>query len=358
MHMAAKYEQLADILRSEVQQLVRQGGSKLATEAELSERYHMSRQTVRHALKLLEAEGLIERRQGSGSYLADRAKTNDPRQIAVITTFLDDYIFPSILHDAQNSFSQAGYTTLIFTTENKVSQEREILSKLLEQRVSAVLIEGSKTALPTPNSDLYQLLRDKGTPILFLHGIYSNLSDFPCLLDDNYAGGYQLAQYLLYKGHTKIAGIFKSDDVQGPQRYHGVVSALRDAGISIRDDSFFWYDTQDRAALVGSMGGALLDSFIGRRLADATAVVCYNDEVAHQLIRRLLAVGRAVPDDVAVVSFDNSFYSQISPVPITSLGHKTARTGKAAAALLLEILSGKPPRSVCLEWELSRRSSG
>ena len=95
--MAAKYEQLASILRSEVQQILRQGGSKLATEAELSQRYHMSRQTVRHALKLLEEENLIERRQGSGSYIRQSGRSDDVHQIAVITTFLDDYIFPSIL---------------------------------------------------------------------------------------------------------------------------------------------------------------------------------------------------------------------------------------------------------------------
>ena len=137
--MAAKYEQLASILRSEVQQILRQGGSKLATEAELSQRYHMSRQTVRHALKLLEEENLIERRQGSGSYIRQAGRADDVHQIAVITTFLDDYIFPSILHDVQSSFAEAGYSTLVFATENKVSREREILLKLLDKAVSAVL---------------------------------------------------------------------------------------------------------------------------------------------------------------------------------------------------------------------------
>ena len=87
-------------------------------------------------------------------------------------------------------------------------------------------------------------------------------------------------------------------------------------------------------------------------------MVCYNDEIAHHLIRRLLEFGRAVPGDVAVVSFDNSFYSQIGPVPITSIGHKTNRMGKAAAAMLLDMLSGGKPQSLLLEWELFLRTSG
>lgn len=355
--MAAKYEQLASILKSELQQIVRRGGTKLPTEADLAERYHMSRQTVRHALKLLESEGLIARRQGSGSFIKRLATADSVKQIAVITTFLDDYIFPSILHDAQTVFSDAGYSTLVYATENKVSRERDVLNKILEQKVSAVLIEGSKTALPTPNVDLYLQLRSRGIPVLFLHGIYSNLQDFPCLLDDNYNGGYQLSRYLLTKGHSRIAGIFKSDDVQGPQRYHGVVSALRDSNAEIRDDAFSWYDTEERAALVNHSQFDFLDNFICKRLKDATAVVCYNDEIAHFLIKRLLALGKAVPSDVAVVSFDNSFYSQIGPVPITSLGHKANRTGKTAAALLLDIIHGKEPCSLTLEWELSCRNS-
>lgn len=355
--MAAKYKQLALILKDEIQHLARQGENKLATEAVLSQRYGMSRQTVRHALQLLEDEGLIVRRQGSGSFIRTSPTTGDTQQIAVITTFLDDYIFPSILHDVQTSFSEAGYSTLVFATENKVRREREILTKLLEQNISAVLIEGSKTALPTPNSDLYHQLQAKGVPVLFLHGIYSNLESFPCLLDDNFSGGYQLVRYLLTKGHTRIAGIFKIDDIQGPQRYHGVVNALRDNDLTIGDDGFCWYDTEDRTAMVDDERYDLLDDFIRQRLKDASAVVCYNDEIAYLLIKRLLDAGRSVPDDVAVVSFDNSFYSQISPVPITSLGHKTRRTGKTAAALLLDIMNGKTPPSFKLEWELTCRGS-
>lgn len=356
--MAAKYQQLASILRSEVQQILRQGGSRLATEAELSERYHMSRQTVRHALKLLAEEHLIERRQGSGSYIRAQSRPEGTQQIAVITTFLDDYIFPSILHDVQSVFSQAGYSTLVYATENRVSREREILLTLLEKSVSAVLVEGSKTALPTPNGDLYHRLQAKQIPVLFLHGIYGNLPGFPCLQDDNYAGGYQLGQYLAEQGHSRIAGFFKSDDIQGPQRYYGLISALRDAAIPINDDAFFWYDSLDRTALTGNESGTRMDEFIRTRLGASTAVVCYNDEIAHGLIKRLTELSRSVPEEVAVVSFDNSFYSQVGPVPITSLGHRTGHTGRLAAGMLLDILSGKPVTPPPLEWTLFRRQSG
>lgn len=355
--MALKYQLLANQLREELLRSGGQMGDKLPTELELARQYQLSRQTVRHALRLLEEEGLIQRRQGSGSYATGRLPGAAPRQIAVVTSFLDDYIFPAILHDASDVFARCGYSTAVYATENRVSTEREILLRLLEEPVSGLLVEGSKTALPTPNADVYQRLRQAGMPMVFLHGAYNELDRVLCVADDNYGGGYQLARYLTGRGHREIAGIFKSDDVQGPQRYHGAVSALRDAGLSIQDSRFAWYDTEDRRRLLEEKDGRMLRDFLQQRLGDATAVICYNDEIAYHLIQALLAAGRRVPEEVAVVSFDNSYLSQISSVPITSLSHRS-RMGQTAAEQMVVLLRGETAYSKFLEWDLVRRSSG
>lgn len=360
IEVSPKYMQLADLLRGEIAKIVKEGNSRLPTEKEISISYDVSRQTVRNALEMLENEGLIARKQGSGSYVKEiKKERTDAKQIAVVTTFIDDYIFPSILHDAQSIFETNGYTTIVYATENKVEREREILLSLREKNVSAILIEGSKTALPTPNTDIFAKLKEMEIPVLFLHGAYHNLPDFPCILDDNYAGGYMLAKYLIGKGHTKIAGIFKSDDMQGPERYHGVVSAMVDSGLIINDSSFCWYDSEDRKAIINGQGADRIDRFINKRLSGSTAVVCYNDEIAYTLIKRMIEFGKKVPEDISVVSFDNSFYSQIGAVPITSLGHKNQKTGKTAAEILVSMLSkGKYEQSVKLKWDLTARASG
>lgn len=355
--MSTKYRLLADRLREELLRNNGQTGWKLPTELELSRQYQLSRQTVRHALRLLEEEGLIQRRQGSGSYSTGLLPGAAPRQIAVVTSFMDDYIFPAILHDASDVFARHGYSTAVYATENQVSAEREILLRLLGEPVSGLLVEGSKTALPTPNADLYQRLRQAGVPMVFLHGAYSELAGVPCTADDNYGGGYQLGRHLTDRGHREIAGIFKSDDVQGPQRYHGAVSAMRDAGCPIRDGRFAWYDTEDRRRLLEEKDIRLLSDFISKRLEGATAVICYNDEIAYHLIQALLAAGQRVPEDVAVVSFDNSFLSQICPVPITSLSHRS-RMGRTAAEQMIRLLRGETAHSKFLDWELITRESG
>ncbi len=354
--MAAKYRILAELLRTDY---LRDGkpGKKLPTETELMCRYHMSRQTVRRALQQLCEEGLIQRRQGSGSYIAEPERDLS-KKIAILASFQDDYIFPTILRDAQSVFAGHGISVAVYVTGNNVATEREILTELIREGISGILVEGSKTALPTPNADLYHKLQLSGTALLFLHGIYSNLTGIPCISDANYAGGYQLARYLIGKGHGAIGGIFKSDDSQGPERYHGTVSALTDAGLPILGRAFCWYDTHDRSSMVDGKDMRLLDRFLMERLTEVTALVCYNDEIANLVIRRLLTMGKQVPEDMAVVSFDNSYYCQVCPVGITSLAHKAERMGRMAAQLLINMLRGEAVQSVSLSWALVSRDSG
>ena len=131
---------------------------------------------------------------------------------------------------------------------------------------------------------------------------------------------------------------------------------MRDGGLAISDRQFFWYDTEDRRTLLEARDDRLLRTFLQERLGDATAVICYNDEMAYPLIQALLSAGKRVPEDVAVVSFDNSYYSQMGPAPITSLRHRS-RMGRAAAEQLLALLEGGTAQSKYLDWELVERAS-
>lgn len=355
--MAPKYEQLVQTLRQTLPQWHADGQRKLPCEQELAAQFSVSRQTLRQALAVLEQEGLIEKRRGSGSFLCPAAANQD-RRIAVIATSLSDYIFPSLLKDIQACLSVQGFSVVIHATENSIHREREILQQLLLDPPAGILVEGCKTALPNPNAELYQALRQRGLPMTFLHGSCRELPDAFCVGDDNYGGGYLLAGHLIRNGHQTIAGIFKSDDAQGPERYHGVVCAMRDAGLFPLDENFLWFSSFQRYQLVELQDESMLQNFLRQQLGSCTAVVCYNDEIAFHLIRTLLRAGKRVPEDIAVVSFDNSYYSTFGPVSITSAGHDPHAMGHAAAENLLSQIRRQPCQSVRLPWALYARQSG
>lgn len=354
--MSAKYVWLAEMLKNLIEE---HAGSviRLPTEAALCQKYGVSRQTVRKALSTLEEQHLIEKRQGSGSFttgLSDQAEKN---MIAILICSDTEYIYPAILADIRNALQKQGFSSTVYRTENQVSGEREILEYLLAHPVRGILSEGCKTAFPTPNQDLYQRLLEKGVSVLFFHGSYTNLPDFPFIKDDNYEGGYFLGKYLVSSGHKKIAGIFKSDDIQGPERCHGFFSALRDEAVTFQEESICYYDTLKLAALQKKHDTGFLTDFIARQLGGSTAVVCHDDEIAYWLIKELLYKNLRIPEDISVVCFGSSYLGELSPVPITSLSHKGHEMGTVAAETLVNLIKGIPAPSRKIPWKLNIRQS-
>ena len=357
--MVPKYQFLANDLRLQIEAGKYARSGLLPTEFSIAEEYQVSRQTVRRALEILARDGLIEKRQGSGSHICcqEASSTAVPtRSIAVLTTYISDYIFPSILREVENVLSCNHCAPLLFATQNQVSNERKVLQTLLRlNKLDGVLVEGTKTCLPNPNLDLYQKLLQQGIPLVFMNGNYPELSNTVSVLDDNYGGSQELIHYLYRKGHREIAGIFKSDDIQGHGRYAGYTDALRDLALPMEDRRIYWYNTEEKKHI---LSGEPLPEGMLQILDGCTAVVCYNDEIASRLISTLLRRGICVPEEVAVVSFDNSHYSELSPVRITSLSHGPYNVGRIAAEAMIQLLNGGVCRSQVVPWILKEKESG
>ena len=355
--MVPKYQKLADALRSDIQDGTYPTQKALPTEQALCQLFQVSRQTVRQALALLEKERLIERRQGSGSYVRDTTAQppKQRRSIAVVTTYISDYILPRILREIEAVLSENNSTPLLFATQNEVANERKVLKTLLElDTLDGVLVEGTRTGLPNPNLDLYRKLMERGIPLVFFHGNYPELTGTLSVLDDNYNGGRMLVEYLYEKGHRKIAGIFKGDDIQGHQRYAGFAKALQKHDLALEDKHVLWYSTEHKEYL-------FRHDFTMERLEavldGCTAVVCYNDEIASALVAYLTKKGVSIPAEMAVVSFDNSHFSEMTIPRITSLSHGVYNVGRLAAELLFRLLAGEACQSELAPWTLIQKES-
>ena len=124
--------------------------------------------------------------------------------------------------------------------------------------------------------------------------------------------------------------------MQGHERYAGFAEGLMEAGREINDDSVFWYTTGDRDSLFeGDNSERVL-----RTLKHCDGVVCYNDQIAYRLIELFRQRGIRVPEDVCVISFDNSSISQYSPVKITSFNHPKEQMGQEAAQKIIHMIQG------------------
>ena len=355
--MAIKYKWLAGCLRELITDSIGKGIDRLPTEQELCRRYQVSRQTVRQSLSLLEQEGLITKKHGSGSYLTGRSSDSGKNVIGILISDDSDYLYPSLLHDLRTTLAQNGFSSEVFVTGNRICREREILEELFRHPLRGVIAEGCKSALPNPNQELYHRLIKKGCTVLFLHGAFPSLHGALCLKDDNLAGSRLLVSHLRSQGHTAIGGIFRSDSLSGTERCQGFLEAMYAAKLPVPDERILWYQTADLDRMLRMKDARFLREGISASLSSCTAVLCQDDRIAYYLIQELQEAGCTLPDDLAVTAFHNTYFSTSRILPVTALAHEPHETGQRAAQMLIAKLKGLPADPQEIPWKLVVRES-
>ena len=154
--MISKYQRIADRLRAQLTDETRIRTTKLPTEKELCALYGVSRQTVRQALHVLEAEGLIERRQGSGAYATGLHPDVSHNQIAILLPTDNDYTYARLRSDLQDPLMKKGFGVSFYLTGSSVAKERDILTRLQTIPLRGLIVEPVKSALPNPNLDRHR----------------------------------------------------------------------------------------------------------------------------------------------------------------------------------------------------------
>ena len=210
------------------------------------------------------------------------------------------------------------------------------LEELLQKDIDGVIIEPSKSQISCRHLHLYERLEEYGIPYVFIQGCFDQMEDKPQVLMDDCRGGHLITKYLLDTGHRDIAGVFKADDIQGQNRHRGYVQALQEAGVLYDPDKVIWFHTEDRKVHPQEGIRRLISK--GTRL---DSVVCYNDQIAMQVIPTLTSRGIRVPEDISVTGYDNSYMAIGGGFQLTTIVHPQEKLGEMAAQLLLSLLHGE-----------------
>ncbi|WNQ10038.1 GntR family transcriptional regulator [Paenibacillus aurantius] len=314
---------------------------RMPSENEISAMFGMSRQTVRQALGELEQEGKLYRKQGRGTFVSEPAAAGGRGAftVGILTTYISDYIFPHIVRGAEASLRGRGYRLLLASTDNDKARERERLDEMMREPLSGLIIEPTKSAEGNPNLDRYLSLDYRNIPYLMINERYPEMT-CPCLKSDDEGGGFAAASHLIGLGHTRIAGFFKTDDLQGVNRLKGFVRGHRENGLPLQPDLVAAYSTEEKNGKPFELALALLRREEERR---PTAFVCYNDELAVHLLEAVRQTGLRVPEDLSIVGFDDSPLATATEVKLTTLAHPKYRLGEEAAAMLMAMIENGLP---------------
>ena len=341
--MTTKYSMVKNAVKSKIIDGTYTRNQKISSESELMKEFGVSRHTVRLAIGDLVTKGWLYREQGSGTFCADRSKldnnhhnANAPKNIAIVTTYLSDYIFPSIIRGAESKLSDEGYQVSIFSTNNNHDNERNILEKILSQQFDGVIVEPTKSAYSNPNITYYLNLENLSIPYIMINAYYDELEPLSIVMDDE-KGGFLQAEHLINLGHREIIGCFKTDDTQGIKRMKGFLKAHRQNNIPINPSHIITYNTEEKSTKPIQE----LEKLLSVENHAITGLVCYNDELAMRFLDLLRSKNIRVPEDISIVGHDDSFLAEISEVKLTSVVHPQSEMGEFAANAIIDLVKSK-----------------
>lgn len=354
--MTKKYERIEQDICEKIISETYAINEKLPTETELMEAYQVSRFTVRHAIGELEKQHYIYRIQGRGMFVNDwKSKTKSKiknRTIGLITTHIADYIFPNIITGIDNYVSNFGYSILIGNTQNNPEKERKSLTNLLSNELSGLIIEPTQSALNSVNKNIYDNFKEMGIPMLFINAVYKDI-DLPYLIMDDTQVGEMITNYLISRGHRQIVGIFKVDDLQGIHRMNGYIKAYQAHPELLNLSEIMMYQTEENKIHVFKK----LHDILTQARFVPTAIVCYNDQLAIQVINFVKQIGLKIPEDLSIVGVDDYLFAKYTNPSLTTVRHPQEKMGLDAGRMIIDLINKKTVISKMYQPNIIERDS-
>jgi LacI family transcriptional regulator len=248
---------------------------------------------------------------------ARQLRAGHSRQIALVVLDVTNPFFTDVVRGAESAAEEHGVMVVVCNSGEDAGREHRHLDLLEEQRVRGVLITPVDES---PNSRL-ELLIQRGTPVVLVDRGSGRHSRCSVAVDD-LLGGRLAGEHLLEQGHQRITFVGGPLSItQVRDRHAGVSEAVAGkAELSV-------VSTPNLTVAAGRAAAAEID---------ATAVFCANDLVALGVLQGLTQRGIRVPQDVAIVGYDDIEFAAAAAVPLSSVRQPREQLGRTATALLLE----------------------
>jgi diguanylate cyclase (GGDEF)-like protein/PAS domain S-box-containing protein len=249
--------------------------------------------------------------------------------IGVLTPLFDGFYFGGLLSSIHKTVRGLGARVVAVQTMDEAASE----SAVFDYPVGWDHIDGWIVIINAVSERYLEKLKLAGKPIVSIAQVQS--VDCPSVLCDNVNSTAAAVRHLIDHGHRHIAFIGNMTQLDIDERYQGYCAALSERGIPCDPNLVFTID--DNIA----QGGKFAAERILQAGVPCTAIAASTDLNAMGLINALQAAGYRVPDDIAVIGFDDIEMASCSNPPLTTVRQPIDGLGAAAARLLLKQIAGE-----------------
>lgn len=363
------YQTIYDDIIAKIEKKDLAPGDRLPTEFEMVEQYGVSRITVSRALQELVKNGYVTRYRSKGSFVADRkailpyssASSARSNTLAFVMPFSSG-IVPQMMFAMQHAAQKKNFILSIFNSEKSLEKERSILTQLAELPLAGVICYPIESY---ENLSYYAPFILRGIPLVSIDKTIP-FSGVPCVKSDNFHCAYKIVQYLIEKGHTRIAFYTHTmKDENEKQRFLGYLNALIDNGISPNNIYSMEIEKGSDPQYMLHENNQELHTKIASQLKQMmsldqppTALFCAFDLIAAYVQQQISRLGISIPDELSVVGFDNLPLCDHLQVPLTSMAQDFNAIGNKAIELISRRIAGEPVESCYLfDGQVVERSS-
>lgn len=329
-------------------------GQRLANEHELASNFSVNRGTIRKALKILQEERLIARRQGHGTFVTNPTyaqPTGTAVSLIGAMSWDKEYYFGDILSEAFLRSVSRGY--MLTTTLNSTSDiESRNAEAFIKSGVRGLIISPKAHSIGT-----YKRFIEAGIPVVMLDSTLPDVNEDFVSIDDR-MGMYMATRHLIELGHTRIGYVgnenFQNDFPCGPDRMEGFKVACMRNNIEVPQNMYVLSDVMDESDYAPKLRNLLSQS------NRPTALVTFGDIWAIRVIQVARELGLQVPQDLSVTGFDDSKISRNNSVPLTTISPMPEEVGATIIDLLIEKIENsrpRPKRSILITPRLIVRES-
>ena len=310
-----------------IREVARRAGVSLGTVSNVLNRPGIVAPATRQRVLDAIAEMGFVRNESARALRAGRSRT-----IGLVVLDVANPFFTDVARGAEQAAERGGTVVVLCNSGEDAERECRHLDHLEEQRVLGVLI----TPVNADSSRLEQLIA-RGTPAVLVDR-EATLPDRCSVAVDGLRGGQLAAEHLLASGHRRIGFVGGPFSIQQVSDRHAGAAAV----IAERGGPDGRLDVITTATLTVAAGRKAANQ-LANLPADRrpTAVFCANDLLALGLLQEAVRQGLRVPDDLAIVGYDDIDFAEAAVVPLTSVRQPREQLGRAAAELLLEEINAE-----------------
>lgn len=282
------------------------------------------------------------------NHAARSLKRRATEQVALVIPDVANPVYVQMAKSVQRVAAEHGYQLSLVSTENGAMAERDVLRGLDQRRLDGMVLVSLR-----PGPALVRRIREAAEQVCLIGSFPDDLPVDAVRVDSG--RGVELGmRHLLDQGRQRIAFVNGTPGtVPAAKRLQGYRDALLARGVPFRPELVADGDFNLQS------GYRAVDPLLARA-GDLDAVFCANDLMALGVLRRLRELGRAVPDEVAVVGMDDIDMAGMSAPTLTTVSLQAEERGRLATEMLLERLAHDgplAPRTVAVAPRLVVRES-